>query len=46
MSNDIDKKIASIVKHDVGRSGWFQLIPLINLVWFCEESDNKTTNKF
>ena len=32
--------------HDVGRSGWFQLIPLINLVWFCEESDNKTTNKF
>ena len=32
--------------HDVGRSGWFQLIPLVNLVWFCEQSDNSSTNKF
>ena len=32
--------------HDVGRSGWFQLIPLVNLVWLCEQSDNSATNKF
>ena len=32
--------------HDVGRSGWFQAIPLINLVWLCEESDKSSTNKF
>ena len=32
--------------HDVGRSGWFQAIPLINLVWLCEQSDNSATNKF
>ena len=32
--------------HDVGRSGWFQAIPLINLVWLCEDSDKSSTNKF
>jgi|GEM_PF-570491 len=32
--------------HDVGRSGWFQIIPLINLVWLCEESDKSSSNKF
>ena len=32
--------------HDVGRSGWFQLIPLVNIVWWCEQSDNSSTNKF
>jgi len=32
--------------HDVGRSGWFQLIPLVNIVWWCGQSDNSSTNKF
>ena len=32
--------------HDVGRSGWFQAIPLVNLVWLCEGSNNNLTNKF
>ena len=32
--------------HDVGRSGWFQLLILINLIWLCEKSDNSSTNKF
>ena len=32
--------------HDVGRSGWFQLILFVNIVWFCEQSDNSSTNKF
>ena len=32
--------------HDVGRSGWFQIIPLINLVWLCEGSDKSSANKF
>ena len=32
--------------HDVGRSGWFQLIPLANIVWWCDQSDNSSTNKF
>ena len=38
--------VASRRMHDVGRSGWFQLIPLINIVWLCEESDKSSTNKF
>jgi len=32
--------------HDVGRSGWFQCIPFVNIVWWCEQSDNSITNKF
>ena len=30
--------------HDVGKSGWFQLIPIYNIILFCtnsEPSDNK-----
>jgi len=38
--------VASRRMHDVGRSGWFQLIPLINIVWLCEESDKSSSNKF
>ena len=31
--------------HDVGRSGWFILVPFYNLVLFCTES-NSGTNKY
>lgn len=28
--------------HDVGKSGWFILIPIYNLILFCTEGDNGT----
>ena len=31
--------------HDVGRSGWFMLVPIYNLVLWCTQS-NSGTNKY